>query len=280
MANNNLLNFLIGIIVSVLFIILSSCNSDEPTKPEEELKKSLTLLTPNGGEIYTSGDTLKIEWEYENLEFVNIFYSISEQKEWILIEDSVDGNANEYLWIIPDLNTLNGKIQLIESTNILNTDISNNYFVVQIDTTVILDSIRMEHLSYYPLQIGNIWIYSFEEWNYWDNGRTTILDTISVQIIGDTVLEGKKYYVFLENDSKEIYDRIDSTSIALYTYINEEIERFQFSSKAGYRNDYSGYLTILESIYQKYLKKTLDVKSFEYRANSWINRYSFGKKWD
>lgn len=80
--------------------------------------------------------------------------------------------------------------------------------------------------KYYPLTIGNVWLYS--------NWRIQSVDTIFTgyyksKIIYDTLINNKKYFVFDRIDSftcASKYQRIDSVTMNVYSYrkdLNQEI---------------------------------------------------------
>lgn len=86
----------------------------------------------------------------------------------------------------------------------------------QIDTT--------SNLSFFPLEVGNIWHYAVydyeneEEFKYYTYKK----------IIGDTLIQNKKYYkLFDEGNEIIIYYRIDSTNLKVYS-TNENLLNYEF----------------------------------------------------
>ncbi len=79
-------------------------------------------------------------------------------------------------------------------------------------------------LKYYPLQDGNYWEYIV--WTSQDNSNdTTYLDSISVEVIGDTVMSNNKSYKILYTSSfnnttfpRFDFERLDSLTANVYRY--------------------------------------------------------------
>jgi len=62
---------------------------------------SLTLLAPNGGEIWTAGTEENITWTSRGLGSVTIEYT-TDGSSWTAVETGVDASAGSYTWTIPD----------------------------------------------------------------------------------------------------------------------------------------------------------------------------------
>lgn len=82
--------------------------------------------------------------------------------------------------------------------------------------------------DYFPLEIGNRWDYFYYGCCH---GGSTIEDTISVEVVGDTILSGKEYFVLsypfflivdkflrVENDSLYCFDFEDSVDCLIYAF--------------------------------------------------------------
>jgi hypothetical protein len=64
------------------------------------LKPSITLVSPNGGEVLWVGETFEIVWTYTEGSFVKIEYSVNRGADWITISESTV-NDGSYEWEIP-----------------------------------------------------------------------------------------------------------------------------------------------------------------------------------
>jgi alpha-tubulin suppressor-like RCC1 family protein len=63
---------------------------------------SITLLSPNGGEEYHTGDIVTVEWEWEGPIYdVWLEYSIDGGANWVEMSPANEGNTGSYLWVAP-----------------------------------------------------------------------------------------------------------------------------------------------------------------------------------
>ncbi len=70
-----------------------------------DLEPSITIITPNGGEIWVAGSTEVIRWSTINLKDVSISYSLDNGQTWTTIVTSIDFQADDwaaYPWTVPD----------------------------------------------------------------------------------------------------------------------------------------------------------------------------------
>ncbi|MFH1050735.1 MAG: LamG-like jellyroll fold domain-containing protein [bacterium] len=61
----------------------------------------LQLLSPQGTEKFTDGDTINIRWKAYNTEAVDLYYSEDAGLTWEIIEYNVDPTITSYIWKIP-----------------------------------------------------------------------------------------------------------------------------------------------------------------------------------
>ena len=65
--------------------------------------QSITLISPNGGETFTSGQPVMVRWGVENSEkigsvYVQLEYSVDNGKRWRIISSSVWATADSCIW--------------------------------------------------------------------------------------------------------------------------------------------------------------------------------------
>ncbi|MBW1809883.1 MAG: hypothetical protein JRJ87_16930 [Deltaproteobacteria bacterium] len=66
---------------------------------------SITIIAPNGGEIWEVGTTQHIRWSTVRIDDVTVRYSTDEGQNWNMLEITIDKSKPEWLdytWIIPD----------------------------------------------------------------------------------------------------------------------------------------------------------------------------------
>lgn len=71
----------------------------EHEEPSDE--RELSLIRPNGGEIWRVGDTAQVKWQKKNIAEVILDYSTDNGTTWQTL-DTIVGGATTYDWAIPD----------------------------------------------------------------------------------------------------------------------------------------------------------------------------------
>ena len=108
---------------------------------------------------------------------------------------------------------------------------SNKLFKVTADSIVILKILPFasEELGWFPLAVGNIWVYNQYWYEYWGGGPQTITfaGTKNMEVTKDTLIENKNYFI-VENEyiSFEVFPpkmllRVDSLTGFIYRYWEE-----------------------------------------------------------
>ncbi|HCY74724.1 MAG TPA: hypothetical protein DHV28_02295 [Ignavibacteriales bacterium] len=98
-------------------------------------------------------------------------------------------------------------------------------YEIRPDTTVIIKSvpIPMRLLDYYPLSIGNYWIYKVTDWSYPYYSE----DTFTRRVVSKEILSNNKEYFKIEEKyhnsayTNYLYERIDSAKGLVYRFDNE-----------------------------------------------------------
>lgn len=91
------------------------------------LQPSITLKYPNGGETFTTGDKVNIQWESVGLGTIEIIYSTDNFSTNQYISPGADATRGSYEWIVPDINSSTVLIAIGTSY----FDISDNFFTVR-----------------------------------------------------------------------------------------------------------------------------------------------------
>ncbi|MBN1302663.1 MAG: VCBS repeat-containing protein [Melioribacteraceae bacterium] len=89
----------------------------------------ITILTPNGGEVWTGGSTQNIIWTSSNVDNVKIEYSTNNGLSWITI---ISNTLNDglHLWNIPNVNSNQCLIKISDVNNNVTNDISDVVFYI------------------------------------------------------------------------------------------------------------------------------------------------------
>jgi len=94
----------------------------------ENQQPFITLLTPNGGENWSSQTVQNITWTQVNVSNVNIEYSVDNGSNWIIIQSNLPTGAGVYSWNIPNNGSNVSLVKITDASNSLLSDISNAVF--------------------------------------------------------------------------------------------------------------------------------------------------------
>lgn len=97
--------------------------------------QSVNVLYPNGGEVLPVNATVQITWNQTFLNNIRIEYSTNNGSSWTDIINSYPASAGEFLWTVPNQITTQGKIRLTDLVNTLITDVSDQVFYIQDNST-------------------------------------------------------------------------------------------------------------------------------------------------
>lgn len=92
--------------------------------------KTLTLISPNGGESITAGSTYNIKWDAQNINTINIDFSVNGGVNWTSITTNADATQKNYNWIVPNTPSLTCKIKVTDASDANRVDESNAYFSI------------------------------------------------------------------------------------------------------------------------------------------------------
>lgn len=67
-----------------------------------QLPGEISLLQPQGGESYCTGDTLTAIWTAEDVDFVNLYYSVDSGQTYTEIELNRLASDSVFQWVLPD----------------------------------------------------------------------------------------------------------------------------------------------------------------------------------
>lgn len=101
---------------------------------------SVTVLTPNGGEVWSGATTQNITWSSVNIANVIIEYSTNNGSNWINIT-TWPASAQTYAWVVPGAGPLGSNQCLVRIYDALNTavvDQSDNTFTIPPSSITIL----------------------------------------------------------------------------------------------------------------------------------------------
>jgi hypothetical protein len=92
----------------------------------------ITVVTPNGGEKWTSSETKEIIWTSKDISNVKIDYTTNNGTSWISILNSISANTTSYLWTVPTITSISCKLRISDVDNSRISDESNGLFEISL----------------------------------------------------------------------------------------------------------------------------------------------------
>jgi len=94
------------------------------------LFRPLTLTTPNGGEIWTTGIPENVQWNVgdSNIPEVKIEYSSDKGRTWNYVDTAA--NIGKYTWLIPEVNSSDCLVRISDANDANNYDMSKDVFTI------------------------------------------------------------------------------------------------------------------------------------------------------
>lgn len=169
---------------------------------------TLDLLAPNGGEVWESLTDYSIEWTSENINSIIIEYTSNIGSVWQNI-DTVTASSGNFIWNTHYQPSEQYKIRIISSEIPSLQDESENSFTVVVSPRI------TESLNYYPLTIGNKWLYKRILYDCCD----TTISYGKKEVIELVLMPNNKQYFKVSSDfSSLLFERVDSLQGLVYRY--------------------------------------------------------------
>lgn len=93
---------------------------------------SISVLSPNGGELWVLGSQQTIRWESEYLSgYVRVEYSADNGNSWTIIVDNIQ-DSGELVWNVPGETSFDNLIRISDVDSASITDQSNSSFIIDI----------------------------------------------------------------------------------------------------------------------------------------------------
>jgi uncharacterized repeat protein (TIGR01451 family) len=111
---------------------ITSAKTDDGTLPDQiPLAPKLTLVRPNGGEIWEAGTQEPVLWAFSGLtEDVRLEYSTDGAQSWKTIVGSAPGTAGAYFWTVPEDPSSDAYVRVSSSLDATISDTNDAPFVI------------------------------------------------------------------------------------------------------------------------------------------------------
>ena len=143
---------------------------------KNNLPQIIQLTSPNNYDSLIGGQKITIKWNGNNLDNIDLLYSIDSLKTWKIIDSNISGQAIGYDWKIPNIPTSYGKIMVRDAKNNALYDISDTCFMIR-KKTLSLNAItdRVYKKAVYPIYWSGVGIDKLKIYL----GNTLIADSIN-----------------------------------------------------------------------------------------------------
>lgn len=101
--------------------------------------QSITVTSPNGGEVWNVSNIHNITWSPISIVNVKIEYTTNNGTSWTTIIASTPASAGTFSWTVPNTPTTQGRVRISDAANASINDISDNVFsIVAVPTVTVL----------------------------------------------------------------------------------------------------------------------------------------------
>lgn len=97
---------------------------------------SISIISPNGGEIWQAGSTQNITWTATGLISVALSYKTSPGSSWVNIAQGVPASSGTYAWTIPNTPTTEARVRILDESAGIVVDSSDGVFTILGPNTV------------------------------------------------------------------------------------------------------------------------------------------------
>ena len=98
---------------------------------KNNLPQSIQLTSPNKYDSLIGGQKLTIKWSGNNLENIDLLYSIDTLRTWKIIDSNISAQALGYDWKVPNIPTGYGKIMIRDTKDNTLNDLSDTCFTIR-----------------------------------------------------------------------------------------------------------------------------------------------------
>jgi len=156
----------------------------------------LLITFPIADETLIADSTYSIEWETEKVESIDIHFSNNGGADWEFIETGLPAEQKIYEWKVPNILAENAVLKIHNSYDPSIQNISD-IFAINYSSFVLSDA-----LSYYPSNVGNVWIYNINHSHNYEPGSYDYY--VRKEVVRDTLLSSIRY--FLIRETSTIFD--------------------------------------------------------------------------
>lgn len=99
---------------------------------------TVTLTSPNGGELWAANSVRKITWTEQRLGSVQLDFTTDDGATWQQVAANVQASIGSYDWTVPDLPSAQCRIRVRDASDSTITDLSDSQFTIFRPTIMVL----------------------------------------------------------------------------------------------------------------------------------------------
>ncbi len=143
---------------------------------KNNLPKIIQLTSPNKYDSLIGGQKITIKWSGNNLDNIDLLYSIDTLKTWKIIDSNISAQSIGYDWKIPNIPTGYGKVMIRDTKDNTLNDLSDTCFMIR-KKTLILRAItdQVYKKAVYPIYWNGVGIDKIKIYI----GNTLLVDSIN-----------------------------------------------------------------------------------------------------
>ncbi len=119
-----------------IFDTADSTVADESNNVFGVYAKTITVLSPNGGEIWFVDSIYTISWNSALIENVKLQYSVDSSKSWKTVKHRVAASDGQFNWTVPDNASSACKIKIYDTDDSEAFDVSDTTFTILVPTAI------------------------------------------------------------------------------------------------------------------------------------------------
>ena len=103
---------------------------------EPNTQPQLEITSPSGGEVYQIGTIQEITWNTLKVDYVSLGLSTDGGTSWTFIAKNINSKFGSYRWLIPELQSNNCLIMIVDSKSSTVNDVTNSKFSIDYNTLI------------------------------------------------------------------------------------------------------------------------------------------------
>ena len=163
------------------------------------LPPSLTVVAPNGGEVFVAGNTTNISWTFTGgISNIMIEYTNDNGNNWYTIVSSVPVTSSPYVWTVGNNSGNQCKVRISEVGNPSMNDLSDNFFEIQVSG---ISNETVSNVNIYPNPVSDLLQINREK------DTETLLQIMSMEgrIVNSEIVVSPMHQVDMRNYPSGVY---------------------------------------------------------------------------